>query len=430
MPPPTPEQIAHMQEHIDEDRRPLVYGIHSGFMIIGILSVALRFVSRVKIGAKLCKDDWLILAAMVCLIAHATSCMITPSFGVGRHVLLVTNVHGIVAANLAEATSYSTNLMFTKLSILALYYRIFSLTRGWIPTLWAFAVFVIALGITQPLVYIFHCIPIQWSWDENTPNMKCIDFSLAIAVLGTIHIITDWLLLLLPIPVVWSLRLGQRAKISICALFAVGGAVCIISIIRVRKAHELKGVDPTWNFVPVQSLSTVEGSIGILAACMPTWRPLFRFVGQGLSSYFSHNGSRPGGSGFHHSGEHEYAAKKLARSSASSAPAPTRNPSSKGLQHHTQHLGVLPGSPLPSPNSVHWNRHAKRSESNSSGDSVEHMLQGRIHDVREVPHEDVEMGNLHGMGTERSSAEVGYGDKIELNAGDVARPQNTFTGHR
>jgi hypothetical protein len=46
--------------------------------------------------------------------------------------------------------------MFTKLSILALYYRIFRLTRGWIPTLWVFAVFVVALGITQPLVYIFH----------------------------------------------------------------------------------------------------------------------------------------------------------------------------------------------------------------------------------------------------------------------------------
>jgi hypothetical protein len=64
-------------------------------------------------------------------------------------------------------------------------------------------------------------------------------------VLGTIHIITDWLLLLLPIPVVWRLCLGLRAKISISALFAVGGAVCVISIIRVRKSHELNGVDPT-----------------------------------------------------------------------------------------------------------------------------------------------------------------------------------------
>lgn len=104
--------------------------------------------------------------------------MSTPQFGVGRHVLLVTNVEGIVRANLVEAATYSCNLMFTKLSILALYHRIFSLQRGWIPTLWVSAGFVIALGITQPFVYIFHCIPIQWSWAKNTPDMKCIDFSL------------------------------------------------------------------------------------------------------------------------------------------------------------------------------------------------------------------------------------------------------------
>ena len=68
--------------------------------------------------------------------------------------------------------------MFTKLSILALYHRIFSLTRGWIPTLWIFASFVVALGITQPLVYIFHCLPIQFEWGTPTENIKCIDFSL------------------------------------------------------------------------------------------------------------------------------------------------------------------------------------------------------------------------------------------------------------
>jgi hypothetical protein len=67
-------------------------------------------------------------------------------------------------------------------------------------------------------------------------------------VLGIIHIITDWLLLFLPIPVVWGLQLGQRMKLSVCSLFAVGGAVCIISIIRVRKSHELDKIDPTCKF--------------------------------------------------------------------------------------------------------------------------------------------------------------------------------------
>lgn len=65
MAPPTPAQLANMQSRLHEDRTVLVYAIHSTFMIIGIISVALRFISRFRIGAKLGKDDWLITVALV-----------------------------------------------------------------------------------------------------------------------------------------------------------------------------------------------------------------------------------------------------------------------------------------------------------------------------------------------------------------------------
>ncbi|PVH97155.1 hypothetical protein DM02DRAFT_598020, partial [Periconia macrospinosa] len=282
---PTPEQEAYMRAHIHEDRRHYVIGMHSGFLVLGVLSVILRFLSRIKIGAKLGKDDWLILIALVSLAGHAIPCMVIVRFGVGRHVLLISDPQGIALANLVGATAYSLTLMFTKLSILALYHRIFSLTRGWMPTLYTIAGFVIALGLIQPFVYIFQCIPISATW-EGIENAKCINFGLAIIILGAIHIVTDWLLLFLPIPVVLGLQLSNRVKASICSLFMVGAVVCIISIIRLQRAHEIGGTtDPTWTYVPIQALTTVEGAIGILAACMPTWRPLFRFLGQGVSSY-------------------------------------------------------------------------------------------------------------------------------------------------
>lgn len=41
--------------------------------------------------------------------------------------------------------------------------------------------------------------------------------------------------------------------------------------------------------VPISQISTVECASGILAACMPTYRPLFKFVGSGLGSFFSTN---------------------------------------------------------------------------------------------------------------------------------------------
>ncbi|PVH97047.1 hypothetical protein DM02DRAFT_686096 [Periconia macrospinosa] len=430
MAPPSPEQLRYMREHIDDDRRPMILGLQSGFLILGFLSVALRFGSRIKIGARLQADDWLIFIAVkyrgpsdiwmspfrmqssVSLCGHATACMSTVQWGMGRHVILVTDRASMSKTSLAATSFYSCTLVFTKLSILALYHRIFHLTRGWVPTLWGIAVFVIVLGIVQPLVYIFQCIPVSALWTEGPDSIRCVKFGLAIVLLGSIHIITDWVILLLPIPVVLGLQLNQRAKWMICSLFAVGGVVCIISIVRLVKAISINMVDPSWDNVPIQVLSTVEGSAGILAACMPTWRPLFRFVGQGINHYFS-NGSQHGR---YNGAKKSHASTSLGRSpNPSHAHSPSPNLEKNGsappspfttdancypganntgpyLDPASANTNVYPSAPSPVRSSprVSWKTRPKRGESDS-GDSIERMLQGRTHGM---PAEDVELGDM------------------------------------
>lgn len=62
---PTPAQINYMLAHADDDRRPMMLAVHSTFLLLGFVSVALRFGSRIKIGAKLGTDDWFIFVAVV-----------------------------------------------------------------------------------------------------------------------------------------------------------------------------------------------------------------------------------------------------------------------------------------------------------------------------------------------------------------------------
>ena len=151
----------------------------------------------------------------------------------------------------------------------------------------------------------------------------------------------------------------------------------------------------------------------------PQWRPLFRFVGQGLSSYFSSSGSRHGGSSFHRSGDHTHA-KKNARSSAASAPAPVSS-HTKGPSYHVQNVSVPASSQSPP---SQWNRYAKRNESNASDDSIERMLQGRVQSTGTGALDDVEMGNL------RSSDDSIYGNKVEASAGGVEKPHSVFPAYR
>jgi hypothetical protein len=61
----TPDQIAYMQAHINENRQPWFIGANIAFLVVALGSVALRFLARIKIGTHLGLDDWLIFTAAV-----------------------------------------------------------------------------------------------------------------------------------------------------------------------------------------------------------------------------------------------------------------------------------------------------------------------------------------------------------------------------
>lgn len=64
-----------------------------------------------------------------------------------------------------------------------------------------------------------------------------------IIVFGIINIVTDWWILALPVPVVMGLHMEKRTKWSICALFMLGGFVCVISIVRLVYAKKAETPD-------------------------------------------------------------------------------------------------------------------------------------------------------------------------------------------
>ncbi|KAF1950352.1 hypothetical protein CC80DRAFT_578239 [Byssothecium circinans] len=395
---PTPAQIAYMRAHIDDDRRPLLIGTNVSFILIAVVAVVMRFWARKKIMARLGIDDWLIAGAGVAIVFHGSFVLSTLEYGMGRHVILATNPRMMTISNLVAMAFYNICLTLTKLSILALYARMFCRANGWLnPALWGLGIFVLLLGIVQPFVYIFQCVPIYSLWREMPVGEKavCLNFSLAIVIFGGIHIATDWMLLLLPIPVILSLQLDKRTKVTICSLFLIGGTVCIISIVRLMFAKVVDNLDPSWDNVPIGALSTVEGSTGILAACMPTWRPLFRFLGRGLTSYFSsgnksqknsHNlsygGHSSNGYGGHSSNGHPGATLSAGGGGKRNRSRSRSRGTSSGGLRVPDASEKYSSSPLPSPSRstrVSW-KPSKRNGSNASGDSVEKMLQGRLHD--------------------------------------------------
>lgn len=57
------------------------------------------------------------------------------------------------------------------------------------------------------------------------------------------------------------------------------GSECIVTVVRLAYAQTFKSsYDVTWVNVPVILLSTVELGVGILCACLPTYRPLWVYL--------------------------------------------------------------------------------------------------------------------------------------------------------
>ncbi|KAL8660248.1 MAG: hypothetical protein Q9202_006740 [Teloschistes flavicans] len=137
----------------------------------------------------------------------------------------------------------------------------------------------VVLGIVSTFGAAFQCTPVKFLWDFTVPGGHCINFSAFARFTGVMNVVTDVLILSLPIPIVWSLHLERSKKIGVCALFLLGGFVCVTSIVRLYYLEAVDsghGVDPTWENVNAAIWSCVEPCIGIVCACLPVMGPLLR----------------------------------------------------------------------------------------------------------------------------------------------------------
>jgi hypothetical protein len=66
------------------------------------------------------------------------------------------------------------------------------------------------------------CIPLQAWWDKTITDKKCQKGLDGMWALICLHIVTDFLIFALPIPVVARMRLATKQKLGVLFIFALG----------------------------------------------------------------------------------------------------------------------------------------------------------------------------------------------------------------
>ena len=108
-----------------------------------------------------------------------------------------------------------------KIAILCLYRRVFpspKLKR----CLYGLGVFLAVHGVTGAIGSVTQCIPLAHLWDPSIPG-NCADQLAFIATMGTFTVLTDFILLAMPLFPLARLQVSRTRRIQLIVVFSIGG---------------------------------------------------------------------------------------------------------------------------------------------------------------------------------------------------------------
>lgn len=117
--------------------------------------------------------------------------------------------------------TYVPSVTFPKLSILALYLRIFT-TKTYRYITYAIAVFLGLVFLTSIVLAFRECKPFAYSWDKTIPNGHCINLLIPFRLIGGLNLLSDVAILILPFPIIWRLQTSLYQKIGLTITFLTG----------------------------------------------------------------------------------------------------------------------------------------------------------------------------------------------------------------
>ncbi|KAI0547160.1 hypothetical protein F4679DRAFT_555047 [Xylaria curta] len=130
------------------------------------------------------------------------------------------------------------------------------------------------LGTT--LAYLLACIPREKIWNP-TVNGRCLNQRNVIVSTPALNLISDVMILIVPVVEVFKLQMPLRRKLSVAAIFGVGVLSLVASIARLYYSVLLKqSEDLTGHLAPVGLWAIGELTTVILIACFPYVPPLVR----------------------------------------------------------------------------------------------------------------------------------------------------------
>ncbi|KAG4025539.1 hypothetical protein MFRU_055g00120 [Monilinia fructicola] len=257
-------------EYLGADKTPSIYAAAISTFCLASLAVPLRVISRRISSTNLWFDDWFIFVAYLfaCGVFAATILLASKN---------PTHVTQILKSITPAEIFYTLSIVFAKYSILSFYWRVFGVTNRLRNILIALGVIVTAWGISVIVVSATSCLPLKALWNPEVHG-KCVSLTKFYLGISFPNVITDWIMLVIPIRYIWRLQMPNNQKVVVLGLFVVGSFVCIVSLVRLIIISHLNLTDITWGLVDLDVWTCVESFSAVLCACLPSLKPIFNLM--------------------------------------------------------------------------------------------------------------------------------------------------------
>ncbi|KAK8206031.1 hypothetical protein IWZ01DRAFT_63863 [Phyllosticta capitalensis] len=286
--------LPHGMQYItasDGSRQPIFLAVLGNLFILNVIFISLRLYCRIQHIGEAGKDDYFILAAFIVAIGMSVQSIVHVTYGTGTHTETIPRENFVTIYKhwYAYQLVYPLALCLVKQSILVLYHRIFvhQRIRTWIKVV---AYFVLIDTIITEIVNIFECSHPSRAWDVDDFPRGCINLEAAYFARSATAILTDFIILLMPLPMLARLQIPKRRRAAVIGMFLIGSLSLCASIARLIATYNWSvSNDPSYTAIWILLWSHIEVQVAICTACAITLRPIFRKVTETSDTSASHS---------------------------------------------------------------------------------------------------------------------------------------------
>ncbi|KAG7413609.1 hypothetical protein Forpe1208_v007153 [Fusarium oxysporum f. sp. rapae] len=216
-------------------------------------------------------DDLMIVFSLVGSIVASSLVQTSADLGLGRHTAAVASEPGgtqrMVKTKGLQVVGYPFNIMAYSLpnvAILILIERLVGKTKTISRRFLRIVVAIqIILALASVIVIFVQCRPTKMLWDQS----------------ASFTVFTDLVLAIVPIHAFWKLQLKVQEKLEITFMLRLTFLSAIFTIIKATYLDTFNDrTDPLYNVVTLIIWGLIEQNIVIMAASVPTLRPLLRLI--------------------------------------------------------------------------------------------------------------------------------------------------------